>query len=157
MLKKLIFFIVLSLLQSCASIITINKNHQTPSVANEFKGIAVVDLWGNQSDVMPYANSACGKYGGVKAGSLVEVDRPRGLGPDLRFWAYECNGPSLPRNDLRGAPLPEVPKPSPKAPTQKAPSSSKVFTVEEAKEKCSSLGFKPGTERFSECALELVQ
>jgi len=87
---------------------------------------------------------------------LAEIKSLRRLG-DLRFWGYECNGPTIRQTDVPLR-LP-IPASSPVAPvkTDRPPPAKKTNTVEEAKEKCASLGFKPGTERFSDCALELIQ
>jgi hypothetical protein len=112
-------------------------------------------LWGNQDDVVYYADSACNKYGGLKAGSLAEIKSLRRL--ELSFWGYECNGPTSRQTDIPSR-LP-VPVSSPVTPvkTDRSPPAKNKNTVDEAKEKCASLGFKPGTERFSDCALELIQ
>jgi len=131
------------LLQSCA---VVNKafieNRQKPGPDASNPGvIGISSPTGNLADVKPSMESNCSDWGGLRESSIQSI-KPRGGLLFTDYWIYNCNGLNSPQ-----------PKTPAIQPTQIYPNSK--VDIETAKQKCTELGFKSGTEGFGKCVLQL--
>ena len=64
------------------------------------------------------------------------------------YWKYQCNGPQVSANtpELINNPAPAISLPSKQA-----------ISIDQAKQQCKDIGYKPGTEKFGNCVLEMVK
>jgi len=172
--QKLKFVVLITLggLASCASEVS-NRGvaSQAPNTENQFTGIFATEAIGRPASFTPQVTQLCASLGGLESGPTYA-----GEGVFTRFFQYRCKGPIT-------KPLPSVANTEPTKSasesdlTQKSKSvemerveistrpvanndGSSVsdgnrLTLEASKRKCTELGFKPATEGYGKCVLQL--
>ena len=130
---KIIFFILAaSILSACTSLIP-SRSSQKYAVIGEDpllpSSMAYIDA---------LANSHCNKYDS----NAVFYTKEWNL-PGSTIYYYACNKKMMSTQDDAALPI--------LAPT----GSTKINDIETAKQNCSQLGFKTGTEGFGKCVLQL--
>lgn len=86
------------------------------------------------------AAEICGRLGGVKVRLAYSSTVPLGW----KLYNYQCNGPIVVQVPSRRY-----------VATPHALPAQQVMTFDAAKSKCAELGFKPATEGFGKCVLQL--
>jgi hypothetical protein len=144
--KYLLSLPLLILIQSCATNgiadhRTLGSYSMKPSSYNKYIGELSVNEVPPFRDV-PYSElkdraiQICYSLGGLKNEPYIYTDGVLGY----KVYRYQCNGPQY-SNPASVTATPVVTKPS--------------VSIDEAKQQCKDLGFKPGTEKFGNCVLEL--
>jgi uncharacterized protein YceK len=129
----LVFTLVFLLLSACASV---NQSKQIPAPHNNFKGL-YTEMHFNSEDPNDYMMQSCKIYGGLNQDSIAKIDNDLLL---QDVYEYQCNFANKLKEelDIDGR-------------------SSKRLNGTIAKKKCEKLGFKVGSESFSNCLEELTQ
>jgi hypothetical protein len=141
-------------LSSCATVKTsMIAGTQSPGVANGYRGVLYVEL-GGLTDARPVMLRECSPYGGLRETS-VRAGGADGMIAALNsiggtYWSYECHPPAT----KTSAPEPQF-KNDQQVRSQTIDERAVSNSLEEAKSKCSNLGFKAGTEKHGDCVLRL--
>lgn len=152
--KKILLVLITILISGCSAIAPLRDHNsfgeyaKEPLADNNYIGDLMVDpLTGGDityADIKQRALSNCSNKGGLKKEPYIFT---KGIfSSDKTFagwWKYQCNGIQeyvVPVNNLP-QPINLPPKPS--------------VSIDQAKQQCKDLGFKPGTEKFGNCVLEL--
>ena len=120
-----------------------------PTASNGFQGVLVEMPPSAEGALDNRATEICSTRGGLKSRPTYYQTAPIGW----KFYRYACNG--FPA---------EIPKPAPAQQSQQNQqrqienqNTSQLLDLDEAKSKCSDLGFKPNTEGFGKCVLRLTK
>lgn len=152
--RNILFSLLLvAMLSAC----TVRTRHvggtYEPSLANNYVGLLSIEISEDVDDVLPHMARVCARYGGYKLGSAARSPSPVGLlGWGNTYWKYQCNG--LAGSD---ASKPKFTGTASRAQIPKETAPTRTISIEEAKRKCSELGFKEGTDLFAECGLKLIK
>ncbi len=108
-----------------------------PSLSNGYAGIIAYEPG---ADVTAFMQNKCAQYGGLDFSSVRDGTAPKMIGNNLGFVKqYRCYGP----------------RPSPQNSAPITSNTQNLTSVDDAKRKCTDLGFKAGTESFGKCVLQL--
>ena len=176
--KRLLSLVVIAILglAACASEVS-NRGitAQLPSVENRFTGVFSTEAIGTAASFTPQINQLCSRLGGLATG-------PTYIGEGLftRFFQYRCKGgganiealipvsnkaaetssqasevKKLQAEVLRLKEIETQAVPPPQSQNKSAPPENERLSLDASKKKCTELGFKPATEGFGKCVLQL--
>lgn len=152
--KSLLTFLFTIFLSGCATVYMV-PGSQSPSVINNFQGVLYMEL-GGLADIRPYMLRECQHYGGLNESSILKKTPPGAIATFNSiagtYWSYKCNG--TPQGTQTNS---ETNRNKVEAINNVKSETNSNIAIEDAKEKCSSLGFRVGTENFGECVLTLMK
>ncbi len=152
---KFIYLAPCILLFGCATHSNYIGGTYTPSLANNYTGLIARELFGGiPEDIMA---SNCSPYGGLNRASITKSNAPPNwklYALDHNYWIYRCNG--VVQNNSQNS-IPDVRRDVNPLRNSEILNNQNKISVDEAKSKCKDLGFKEGTEKFSDCALKIIR
>ena len=164
--KNTIFLVAVLGLSACGTIRDFSSFDSTlsePTAANAYYGSLGVLSYSEDADIRSRAEQICSTRGG-----LLTAPRPKRLGLGGQILGYQCKGfkPQVPQ-----APSPDAQVKTTSAPVQEKQINAPIQLVEQSKpavtekfdrlsldaskRKCTELGFKPATEGYGKCVLQL--
>jgi len=143
---KLILLLLSALISSCSVIDNGRYHTYRPSASNSFTGLIAGELSDPPVSSM-VAN--CSYFGGLDYSSIQSEETPSWKVTGYVYKSYRCLGPqkSIPQNASNQLSPPE----------EKSVPVSVKPSLEDAKLKCTELGFSSGTEGFGNCVLKLTK
>jgi hypothetical protein len=154
-LKFAVSFVLLLNIAGCATVGTRGYGGaRSPSPANNYQGIIYVEM-GGLSDVRPYMNRDCQGWGGVDESSILKGVPPGSVASINAvfgtYYFYSCNknNPRVVEDSKISPPL------TPLNELVKSEAIAPSLKIDSARDKCSELGFKKGTEKFGDCVLKI--
>jgi hypothetical protein len=154
--KKIILLLIILSIAGCMSGM---RDHNSlmggpftdePAANNNYQGGIVVDpITGGDvtySEIKQKASSNCSSKGGLKIEPYLDWQGILSKKGSLSgMWKYQCHGVQQYTSPT------QVNTPAPIA----APAPKSTISIEAAKQQCKDIGYKPGTEKFGNCVLEL--
>ena len=141
---KKLFLVLPFFMVSCSTSTGNSDKYLTylPSATNGYKGLMAAEL---SSPPLSFMAGRCENFGGLDYSSVQDEPVPSWKVIGYFYKSYKCYGPEP---KLSSVPITiQEPKAHSRVPV----------TFNDAKDKCSDLGFKPQTEAFGNCVLKLSQ
>jgi hypothetical protein len=156
----------------------ISADFTEPRAGNSYKGVLVETQSGSGNELARRATEICNRFGGLRNPPTLHSRNHIGW----TMYSYQCNGPSASpvRQELNSAPLQQElervraeseaakkrqqeleeqlkqSREQPVIPVQAVASpTTDRLSLDASKTKCAELGFKPATEGFGKCVLQL--
>jgi hypothetical protein len=149
-----IFLLIIFSLVSCSSIAPYESNEVTfpPDKAHFYSAMLVID---KNEDERKFFDLNCANYGGVIESS---IKKSKSKNPNKAVWTYTCE---LGSHENIQKMLKEIKAEYNNKKNQEINASKakdeqeKKDSINKAKSECIDLGFKLGTDKFTDCLLEL--
>ena len=151
MMKKIILILIASLIGGCGTFLSGIQDHTNPlsvwhgpSPSNNYEGNLASFSDATYPQIEQRTIQHCSSYGWLKIKPFKYMADNSMTGTS--YWKYQCNGPQVSANtpELINNPAPAISLPSKQA-----------ISIDQAKQQCKDIGYKPGTEKFGNCVLEL--
>jgi hypothetical protein len=151
--KKLLFLFLLLLTSACGPFMTGIQDHTNPLSVwhgpgpyNNYIGDFASYQDATYNQIEGKASEYCSAYGGLKIKPYKTGNND--IPVSVTYWKYQCNGPQV----VNHSPEPiRNPAPVISLPTKQ------TISIDDAKQQCKDIGYKPGTEKFGNCVLELTK